>query len=174
MQGRLSAMEIIRALSSELSAKQRKLVNFILQNMEKVAFMNSVDLAEAASVSNSTVIRLATRLGYSGFPDLQRALQQVLREQYSTLRRFSPDGRDTECSLVKQVFSLEYEVLREMQGRISEQKILEAVDLLRQSDEIYVIGLLANTCLAEYAAYFLGILRKKVNLITTPQHHIFN
>lgn len=174
MKNKLSAIESIRAISSELSPKQKLLVSFIIQNMERAAFMNSVDLGEAASVSNSTVIRLASRLGYDGFPDLQRALQQDLRAQYSTLQRFSPNGRGTETSLVKKVFSLEYEVLTEMQSKISEENILEAVDLIRKCDDLYIIGLLANTCLAEYAAYFLGILRKKVHLITTPQHHIFN
>jgi len=174
MGGNLSALDSIRTLSSELSPKQRKLVRFILQNFEKVAFMNSVDLAEAVSVSNSTVIRLASRLGYQGFPDLQRALQQDLRERYSTLQRFSLDGRETESTLVKKVFSLEYEVLKEMQGSISEQDILDAVTILGKSDEIHVVGLLANTCLAEYSAYFLGILRKKVHLIATPQYHLFN
>ena len=169
-----SAIERIRTLSSELTPKQRQLVTFILQYLEKSAFMNSVDLARASGVSNATVIRLASRLGYDGFPGLQKDLQQNLRDQYSTLRRFPLDHGDINTSLIKKVLSLEYEVLDEMQGKISEADIISAVHLLRNCEQLYIIGLHANTCLAEYAAYFLGILRSHVNLITSPRHSNFN
>ncbi|HOO63992.1 MAG TPA: hypothetical protein PK364_08730, partial [Synergistaceae bacterium] len=81
--------------SSALSPAQRKLLSFILRELHHAAFMNSLALAKNGEVSNSTVIRLARNLGFSGFPDFQQALQKVLRERLSSLERYEASSESS-------------------------------------------------------------------------------
>lgn len=142
------------------------LARYIVQNSDTAAFMNSVQLSEAARVSNPTVIRLAANLGFSGFPEFQKALQDTVREQIRSLDRYPSGQSDREETLFQRVLSLEFHVLSEMKRRLDEKFLQKAVELLSQKHRVYVAGFLANTCLAEYLAYFLGTLRENVHLIT--------
>lgn len=170
----ISVLDLIARSSDSLSARQRVLARFILQNPDTAPFMNSVHLSEAAGVSNPTVIRLAARLGFNGFPEFQKALQKTVLEQIRSLERYTAEQGEHEETLSQQVLSLEFHVLGEMKRSLDERSLQEAVDLLSLKRRIYVIGFLANTCLAEYLAYFLGILREGVHLIGHSGKNIFS
>ena len=170
----IPVLDLIAKSSGSLSAQQMVLARFILQNPDTAPFLNSVRLSEAAGVSNATVIRLAARLGFNGFPEFQKALQKTVLEQIRSLERYTTEQDDREESLSQRVLSLEFHVLGEMKRSLDESSLREAVDLLSLKRRIYVIGFLANTCLAEYFAYFLGILRENVNLIGHSGKNVFS
>ena len=135
--------------------------------------MNSVKLAQAAGVSNPTVIRLAVRLGFPGFPEFQKALQRETERQYESLERFLDDSASGEEDLFQKVLSLEFHVLREMKEKLSLEAVSRAVALLGKPGEVFVAGFLANTCLAEYLAYFLSILRENVHVLKRFDHEAY-
>lgn len=166
-------LDRLAGLSQELSPRQLKLARFIHANPHGVAFMNSVELSKAAGVSNPTVIRLAYRLGFSGFPEFQKALQKAAGKKIDSLERFSGDSASGEEELFQKVLSLEFHVLREMKERLSEEAVSRAVALLENPGEVFVVGLLANTCLAEYLAYFLSILRENVHVLKDFGHEAY-
>jgi len=166
-------LDRLAGLSQELSPRQLKLARFIHANPHGVAFMNSVELSKAAGVSNPTVIRLAYRLGFSGFPEFQKALQKAAEKKIDSLERFSGDSASGEEELFQKVLSLEFHVLREMKERLSEEAVSRAVALLENPGEVFVVGLLANTCLAEYLAYFLSILRENVHILKDFGHEAY-
>ncbi len=150
-----------------------QLARFIHCQSSRRAFMNSVELSKAAGVSNPTVIRLAYRLGFSGFPEFQKALQKAAEKKIDSLERFSGDAASGEEELFQKVLSLEFHVLREMKERLSEEAVSRAVALLENPGEVFVVGLLANTCLAEYLAYFLSILRENVHVLKDFGHEAY-
>ena len=96
-------------LSPGLARQQLKLARFIHSNPRRVAFMNSVKLAQAAGVSNPTVIRLAVRLGFPGFPEFQKALQRETERQYESLERFLDNSASGEEDLFQKVLSQQRE-----------------------------------------------------------------
>ncbi|MFA0888499.1 MAG: MurR/RpiR family transcriptional regulator [Synergistales bacterium] len=160
-------------LSGKLAPQQLKLARFIHFNLRGVAFMNSVSLAQAAGVSNPTVIRLAFRLGYSGFPEFQKALQSATEKQYDSLERFQGDPVSEEEDFFQRVLSLEFHVLRQMKEKISEEAVQRSVELMEKRKTVFIVGLLANTCLAEYLGYFLSILRENVQVLTDFDHEAY-
>lgn len=165
----------ISEYSPQLTSTQRALVDLILQNLSRTAFMNSLDLAREAGVSNSTVIRLAHRLGFSGFPELQKVLQSVVQGQLHSLERFEASERArTDEALSRRVLSLEHHVLTEMEQKLSPDVLGDAVDLLEHRKHVLVVGLLANACLAEYMSYFLGIMRENVHLLRSLERNTFS
>ena len=56
------------------SKGQKRIGNFILEHYDKAAFMTAAHLGESVGVSESTVVRFASELGYDGYPELQHAL----------------------------------------------------------------------------------------------------
>ena len=136
----ISIIEHISSFSDTLSGQQMVLARYIVQNSDTAAFMNSVQLSEAAGVSNPTVIRLAAKLGFSGFPEFQKALQETIREQIRSLDRYTSVQNGLEETLSQRVLSLEFHVLSEMKRRLNEKSLQKAVDLLSHKKRIYVVG----------------------------------
>lgn len=173
-----SRQDLIRFISEhspKLTLTQRRLVDFILKNLSKAAFMNSLDLAREAGVSNSTVIRLAHRLEFSGFPEFQKVLQGVVQGQLNSLEKYVGSGQvRSDEVLSRRVLSLEHHVLTEMEQKLSEEALRDAVDLLEHRKHVFVVGVLANACLAEYLAYFLGIMRPNVHLLRSVDRNAFS
>lgn len=69
--------DLIRRLNQtgrRLSKGHRKIADYIMQHYDKAVFMTASSLGDRVGVSESTVVRFASALGYEGYPQLQRAL----------------------------------------------------------------------------------------------------
>ena len=64
---------------SSFSKGQKLIARFILEDYDKAAFMTASKLGKTVQVSESTVVRFATQLGYDGYPSMQRALEEMIR-----------------------------------------------------------------------------------------------
>ena len=74
--------DLLQLISNEMkgfSKGQKLIARFILENYDKAAFMTASKLGKTVQVSESTVVRFATQLGYEGYPSMQRALQEMIR-----------------------------------------------------------------------------------------------
>mgnify|MGYP000809868685 CR=1 FL=1 len=74
-----SVLQTIRNGMDTFSKGQKRIANYILENYDKAAFMTASKLGKTVQVSESTVVRFATQLGYEGYPSMQRALQEMIR-----------------------------------------------------------------------------------------------
>ena len=72
---------------SSFSKGQKLIARFILENYDKAAFMTASKLGKTVQVSESTVVRFATQLGYEGYPSMQRALQEMIRGKLTSIQR---------------------------------------------------------------------------------------
>ena len=69
---------------SGFSKGQKRIAAYILENYDKAAFMTASRLGILAGVSESTVVRFASELGYDGYPSMQRALQDMIRSRLTS------------------------------------------------------------------------------------------
>lgn len=158
-------LERIHEMGDQLSPKLHKLGRYILRNPLKAAFMNSVALAASAGVSDSTVVRLAMALGYTGFPQFQGELQKQAQKKMTSLEKFTSEEETSGNPLYK-AFDLEAAALHDIRENLDPDALARAVDLLGDKPKALTVGLYANACLAHYAGYFLGLLRNDVGIIT--------
>ena len=79
--------ERIRQKSGEFSKGQRAIARYIEEHSDKVAFMTASKLGATVGVSESTVVRFATEIGYSGYPALQQAMQEMIRSKMTSVQR---------------------------------------------------------------------------------------
>lgn len=158
-------LERIHAMGDQLSPKLHKLGRYILRNPLKAAFMNSVALASSAGVSDSTVVRLAMALGYTGFPQFQGELQKQAQKKMTSLEKFTSEV-ETSANPIYKAFDLESAALHDMRENLDPDALDRAVSLLAEKPKALAVGLYANACLAHYAGFFLGLLRNDVGIVT--------
>ena len=80
-------MSKIQSGMSEFSKGQRSIARYIIEHYDKAAFMTASKLGATVGVSESTVVRFATELGYGGYPHLQKALQEMIRNKLTAVQR---------------------------------------------------------------------------------------
>ncbi|MCD7928161.1 MAG: N-acetylmannosamine kinase, partial [Oscillospiraceae bacterium] len=69
------------------SKGQKLIANFILNSYDKAAFMTASKLGRTVNVSESTVVRFAAELGFDGYPSMQKALQEMIRNKLTSIQR---------------------------------------------------------------------------------------
>ena len=86
----------------DLTKSQQRIAHYLLANYDQAAFLAGADLANLLDVSEATLVRFARALGYPGFPELRRTLQQIFRDKVSpaaglsnTSSRTSAEGTNT-------------------------------------------------------------------------------
>ena len=82
-----NVLHTIRASRDSFSKGQKRIADYILNNYDKAAFMTAARLGQTAQVSESTVVRFAAELGYSGYPAMQKALQEIIRGKLTSVQR---------------------------------------------------------------------------------------
>jgi DNA-binding MurR/RpiR family transcriptional regulator len=169
------APPLIEKLKQEIdhfTPRQRGLAEFILQNPESLAFLTITDLAKKVGVSEATVTRFCSTLGYDGFAHLCREVQETIQSELSTVGRFQlvrTMGRHSvetrSPSAFERVLSTEIDNLINLNKNIRTSDFYRCVDLMAESDRICIIGSMASSCLAIYFGYMLGKIYPRVDVL---------
>ena len=77
----------IKEKYQKLSKGQKSLADYIIENYDKAAFLTAAKLGKLVGVSESTVVRFAMNLGYQGYPDFQKALEEMVRNKLNSIQR---------------------------------------------------------------------------------------
>ena len=80
-------LSLIRVRMSGLSKGHKRIAEYILANYEKCAFLTAAKLGEVVGVSESTAVRFPAALGFSGYPEFQKALEDILQEKIHSFDR---------------------------------------------------------------------------------------
>lgn len=167
-------LERIQLVLDKVTPKQRKLAEYILTHYKKAAFLNSTDLAKAAQVSGSTVVRFAETLEYSGFPEMQTALHSIVQMEINAVDMFSENVSLEDATDYEKFFRQGAEDLIKILKGISGDSFNQTVELLEKQRKIFIIAFQASACLAEYTSYALGKIRPDVHKITEWDGNLFN
>lgn len=149
----------------ELSRGQRKVAQFIRDNYQKIAFLPAAKVGEMAGVSESTVIRLASALGYDGYVGLQEVAQRALRGEAPLLKLEQSAASIAKGeSVLARVVELDRENLRRIMSLVSESDLQRAVDMILGAQRIYIIGLKNSAPLASFLGLGLNAMLEKVTI----------
>jgi DNA-binding MurR/RpiR family transcriptional regulator len=158
----LALVEKLKQGIDSFTPRQRALAEFILQNPESLAFLTITDLAKRVGVSEATITRFCSTLGYDGFIHLCREVQEAIQSELSTVGRFqlvqTRDRHSVETqspSTFERVFSTEIDNLINLSRNIRTVDFYRCVDLMGEADRICIIGSMASSCLASYFGYML-------------------
>ena len=110
----LNLLQRIEKKSSTFSKGQRRLADYIINNYDTAAYLTASNLGREAGVSESTVVRFAYQLEYDGYPDLQKAIQVIVKTNSNSMQRLSLSSkRYEEKGVLKSVLYTDLDRLRD-------------------------------------------------------------
>ena len=167
-------MRTIQIKFQRLSKGQKLIAEYILKHYDKAAFMTAAKLGTSVGVSESTVVRFANELGFSGYPKLQKALQELIKHKLTTVQRIelSNDYISEETAL-KGVLKSDMENIRSTLEKINHKTFEEVVNSIFESKKIYVIGLRSSTALADFLGFYLNLILDNVKIVGYGMSDIF-
>ena len=163
--------DLITKIQSELpgfSKGQKQIARFILEHYDKAAFMTASRLGVTVGVSESTVVRFATELGYDGYPHLQRALQEMIRNKRTSVQRMEVAGdRMGGRDVLQTVLHADTDMIRVTLDEIDRDAFQGAVDALMGAKRIYILGVRSSSALASFLGFYFNLLFENVTLVHT-------
>ncbi|MBQ6441704.1 MAG: MurR/RpiR family transcriptional regulator [Lachnospiraceae bacterium] len=149
-----------------MSKGQRLLAAFITDHYDQAAFLTALELGAKVGVSESTVVRFATSLGYKGYPEFQRALgAEVQKELNSADRMETSYGRLSGSKILGTMLKADRERIKKTMEQIDAGAFEQAVAMMAEARRVYVIGLRACGPVAEFLSYYLNLIRDQVTLL---------
>lgn len=166
MQGNLFAE--ITARIPEFSKGHRRIADYILSHYDKAAFMTASKLGDSVGVSESTVVRFASELGFDGYPELQRVLQEEMRTRLTAVQRievsFDRFGQD---EVFKSVLLHDIDRIRRTLEETNPADFSAAIDLIVKAKRIYIMGIRSSASLASFLGYYFKLMLPNVTVIET-------
>lgn len=151
-----------------LSKGQKLLATYITDNYDKAVFLTAAKLGEVVGVSESTVVRFATHLGYKGYPEFQRALEELVRNKLNSVQRMEVTyGRISQSKILESVLQSDAERIKETLNRIDDNAFELAVDTILNAKRIYIVGIRSCAPLASFLAFYLNMMFDDVHLLST-------
>ena len=164
----------IQSQYTRFSKGQKLIAQYILKNYDKVAFMTACKLGEAVGVSESTVVRFANALGYSGYPKLQDALQEVIKNKLTTVQRVDMVKEfNDDSAILKKIVKSDMDNIKDTLEEIDEKAFEEAANRILKAKRIYIVGMRSSFTIAQYLGFYLGIILYSVHVIRTDMGDAF-
>lgn len=163
------AKNILHTIEGEMerfSKGQKRIAAYILDNYGKAAFMTASKLGKLVGVSESTVVRFASVLGYDGYPGMQRALQEMLRSRLTSTQRIQQAGELLDQQdVLGAVLNSDMENLREMEAQADRGEFDHVVERIQRARHIYILGVRSSSFVAGYLNFYLHLMFENVTLV---------
>ena len=151
-----------------LSKGHKKIAAYIKENYDKAAFMTAAALGKKVGVSESTVVRFATELGFKGYPELQRALQQMIKSKLTAVQRMEvSQNLIGDGDIINSVLTGDIELIRETAERTSRDDFKNALSEINRAKRIYILGVRSSAALASFLAFYFNLVFDSVVLVDT-------
>ena len=161
-----NVMELMKEKFPTFSKSQKKISHYIIENIETAAFMTAARIGKATGVSESTVVRFASELGYDGYTGMQRALQEMIRSCLTSTQRIQVAGdRLSGQDILGTVLQSDIENLREMTAHADREAFHNVVNQILQAKHIYIVGVRSSSFVAGYLNFYMHLLFENVTLV---------
>lgn len=151
-----------------LSKGQKILATYITDNYDKAVFLTAAKMGQVVGVSESTVVRFATHLGYKGYPEFQKALEEMVRNKLNSIQRMEVTyGRISQSHILETVLQSDQEKIKDTLEHIDEHAFELAVDTIIKAKHIYIVGIRSCAPPAAFMAFYFNLMFENVTLLQT-------
>ncbi|WP_024905219.1 MurR/RpiR family transcriptional regulator [Robbsia andropogonis] len=168
-------MQRITAAFDTLPRQLKSVATYIDQHRANVMMDRTSDIATACDVHPSAVVRFAQRFGFSGFSDLQAVFRQAYTGQGGGAQSYQQrirklinekPGKLSCVAVAREFIEASRSGLGELEAGLDDKQFEAAVEMLRQAENIYVVGVRRSFPVATYTVYALQHTKKRVHLIS--------
>lgn len=151
-----------------MSKGQKLLATYITDNYDKAVFLTAAKMGETVGVSESTVVRFAMSLGYKGYPEFQKALEELVRNKLNSVQRMEVTyGRISQSEILETVLQSDADKLKATLEKIDHNAFELAVDTILSAKNIYIVGIRSCAPLASFLSFYLTLMFDNVRLLHT-------
>ena len=173
MQDTQDMIDRLNLSGRKLSKGHRRIAEYIVQQYDKAVFMTAVTLGETVGVSESTVVRFAVALGYDGYPQLQQALQELVRHRLTAEQRFEMTSDIAQESVLSTVLKTDMQNIRNTVEQMDTAAFNDVVARLLGAKTIYIVGLRSAAPLAQFFGYYLHYVFDDVRVVANELCDVF-
>ena len=160
-------LTILEEKDPTFSKGQRRIASYITESYDKAAFMTASRLGAMVGVSESTVVRFAVELGYDGYPEMQKAMQEMVMNRLTSVQRIEvANDRIGNQDVLTKVLQADAEKLRQTSEMVSREDFKFAVEAILKARRVYVMGVRSAAPLANFAGYYLNYMFEDVRVLT--------
>ena len=158
----------IREGFPSFSKGQKLIASYIIEHYDKAAFMTAARLGNEVGVSESTVVRFATELGFDGYPKLQKALRDIIKSKLTSAQRLEVSSSQIDFNnVMNSVIQSDINKLRATLEDADEESFNAAVDAILHANRIYILGVRSSASLASFLGFYLNLVFENVRLVHT-------
>lgn len=163
------ATDILSTIHNQMatfSKGQKRIANYIAASYDKAAFMTANKLGKMVNVSESTVVRFAVELGFDGYPSMQKALQDVVRNKLTAVQRIGvANDRFGKHDVVSTVLHSDMESIRMTSESLDRSALGHAVESINRAKHIYIVGVRSSAAIALYMSFYFRNIFDNVRLV---------
>lgn len=164
----MELIERMNELLPKMSKGQKKITNYILENFDKAVFMTAAKLGNAVQVSESTVVRFATLLGYDGFPKFQKALEELVSTKLSDSSKIEiSNANNSKQNVLHNVLTNDIKNINMTLASIDKESFDLALNTIDSSRKIYICGIRSCKILADFFGFYLNMIYDNVKVLDT-------
>ncbi|MCL2052575.1 MAG: MurR/RpiR family transcriptional regulator [Lachnospiraceae bacterium] len=151
-----------------MSKSHKAIAAYIADHYEQAVFMTAAKLGETIGVSESTVVRFATGIGYDGYPEFQRVLEEWVKNKLNNVEKVGAKyGKSTQSEILASVLNSDIEKIKDTITNLDPVTFEAAVDAIIGARTVYLVGLRSCEPLAEFLNFYLNMIRDRVVLLKT-------
>ena len=152
----------------KMSKGQKAISAFIYDHYDQAVFMTAAKLGDTVGVSESTVVRYAMFIGYNGYPEFQRDLEDWVQNKINSVQKIGAKyGKSTQSEILTSVLQADIEKLQDTIQKLDPTAFETAVDIILEAKSVYVMGVRSCEPLAEFLNFYLNMIRGNVILLKT-------
>ena len=150
------------------SKGQKRIAAYILSDYDKAAFMTASKLGQTVRVSESTVVRFAAELGYDGYPAMQKALQEMIRNKLTAVQRIEvSNDRMSNHDILPMVMHADAENIRLTLEEINKTDFDAAVEAILSARKVYILGVRSAYALSSFLGFYFNMMLENVVVVHT-------
>lgn len=158
----------IENMRSKLSKGQKRIAEYIEEHYDKAAFMTASKLGETVGVSESTVVRFAVEIGYDGYPKLQKAMQELIKDKLTSVQRIEVTStRFGDENILESVLNQDIDKIKHTIDEISHEDFNAAVKAIVEAKNIYIFAVRSSSALANFLGYYFDLIFGNVRVVST-------
>ncbi len=151
---RQNLLKYISERMSGFSKGQRQIASYIMEHYDRAAYMTASRLGATVNVSESTVVRFADELGFDGYPDLQRSLQELARTHLTAAQRMEvADNLMDRDTILDKILLGDADKIRHTLEGIDRAAFRAAVEKIVGARRIYILGVRSSASLADFLTF---------------------
>lgn len=151
-----------------MSKSHRAIAAYISEHYDEAVFMTAAKLAEAVGVSESTVVRFASGLGFHGYPEFQETLAEWVKSKIGTMNRVSVTyGKSSHSEILQSVLTADQDKIQDTLVSLDPMTFEMAVEMILEAKDIYIVGVRSAEPLAAFLQFYLNMIRNHVYQVRT-------